>query len=312
VIASVLPVGGAIAAEGDQRGHPDRDRVRAERERLGHVGAAADAAGGDQLHGVLHADLTEGLRGQPDRGQGGNAGVLDEEILRGRGAALHAVDHHDVRARLDRQLDVVDHPGGAELHVDRLLPARRLTQLLDLDPQVVGSHPVRMAGGGALVDAGRQGAHAGDPVGHLLPEQQPAAAGFGALADDDLDGVGLAQVVEVEPVARRQALVDQQREAVRSSAIMPPSPVVVDVPTALAARPSATLAVADRAPKLMPAIVTGMGEMQRLAGVPGAQDGAGVALLPVPSSGYLVSEAVRNSRSSKVGRSRLAPQPLIS
>ena len=39
---------------------------------------------------------------------------------------------------------------------------------------------------------------------------------------------------------------------------MPPSPVVVDVPTALAARPSATLAVADRAPKLMPAIVTGM------------------------------------------------------
>jgi hypothetical protein len=31
-------------------------------------------------------------------------------------------------------------------------------------------------GGGALVDAGRQGPHAGHPVGHLLPEQQPAAA----------------------------------------------------------------------------------------------------------------------------------------
>src|SRR5579862_7695730 len=31
VIAAVLPVGGAVAAEGDQRGDPDRHRVRAER-----------------------------------------------------------------------------------------------------------------------------------------------------------------------------------------------------------------------------------------------------------------------------------------
>ena len=39
---------------------------------------------------------------------------------------------------------------------------------------------------------------------------------------------------------------------------MPPSPVVVEVPTAVAAWPSAILARADRAPKLMPAIVIGM------------------------------------------------------
>ncbi len=39
---------------------------------------------------------------------------------------------------------------------------------------------------------------------------------------------------------------------------MPPSPVVVDVPTAVAARPSASLALADSAPKLIPAIVMGM------------------------------------------------------
>ena len=39
---------------------------------------------------------------------------------------------------------------------------------------------------------------------------------------------------------------------------MPPSPVVVEVPTAVAARPSASLACADRAPKLIPAIVIGI------------------------------------------------------
>ncbi len=39
---------------------------------------------------------------------------------------------------------------------------------------------------------------------------------------------------------------------------MPPSPVVVLVPTSLAPRPSASFAGADSAPKLMPAIVTGM------------------------------------------------------
>ncbi len=47
-------------------------------------------------------------------------------------------------------------------------------------------------------------------------------------------------------------------ECSRSSAVMPPSPVVVDVPTAVAPRPSASLAAPDSAPKLMPAIVIGM------------------------------------------------------
>ena len=39
---------------------------------------------------------------------------------------------------------------------------------------------------------------------------------------------------------------------------MPPSPVVVDVPAIVAPRPRASLAGPDRAPKLMPAIVTGI------------------------------------------------------
>ena len=39
---------------------------------------------------------------------------------------------------------------------------------------------------------------------------------------------------------------------------MPPSPVVVLVPICVAPRPSASLALPDSAPKLMPAMVTGI------------------------------------------------------
>ncbi len=47
-------------------------------------------------------------------------------------------------------------------------------------------------------------------------------------------------------------------ECSRSSGVMPPSPVVVLVPTSDAPRPSASLAWALSAPKLMPAIVIGI------------------------------------------------------
>ena len=42
---------------------------------------------------------------------------------------------------------------------------------------------------------------------------------------------------------------------------MPPSPVVVEVPTSVAPRPSASLALPDSAPKLIPAIVIGMSSL---------------------------------------------------
>ena len=48
------------------------------------------------------------------------------------------------------------------------------------------------------------------------------------------------------------------REAARSRGCMPPSPVVVEMPTALAARPSASLAFADSAPNDMPEIAIGV------------------------------------------------------
>ena len=92
-----------------------------------------------------------------------------------------------------------------------------------------------------------------------MAEQHAAAAGLRALADDDLDRVGAAQVVGVHPVARRQQLVDERLRALallgrhaavagRRRGARPRSPP----------RPSASFAGAESAPKLMPAIVIGI------------------------------------------------------
>ena len=66
-----------------------------------------------------------------------------------------------------------------------------------------------MAAGRALVDALRQAAHLRHAVGNLLAQQHAAAAGLGALANHDFDGIGLAQIVRVHAIARRQILIDQ-------------------------------------------------------------------------------------------------------
>src|SRR6185437_1246761 len=76
VIAAVLPVGRTVAAERDKRGDADRDRVRAECERLGGVGAGTDAARHHELDLALHPDVAQRLSRQPDRREGGDAGVL--------------------------------------------------------------------------------------------------------------------------------------------------------------------------------------------------------------------------------------------
>ena len=200
----VLLVERRVAAQRDQRRGADRDRVGAQRQRLGDVGAAADAARDDQLHLAVHVELLQRLDRLAHRRQRRDADVLDEHVLRRAGAALHAVDHDHVGAGLDRERDVVAGARRADLDVDRLLPVGDLAQLVDLDREVVGAGPVGVAAGAALVDALRAGAHGGDALGDLLPEQHAAAAGLGALADHDLDRVGAAQVVGIEAVARRQ------------------------------------------------------------------------------------------------------------
>ena len=106
----------------------DRDRVRAERERLGDVGARADPAGDDQLHLPVHPKLLERVDGEPHGRQRRNADVLDENVLRGRRPALHPVDDDHVGAGLHGELDVVVRPRRPDLDEDGLLPIGDLAQ----------------------------------------------------------------------------------------------------------------------------------------------------------------------------------------
>ena len=136
--------------------------------------------------------------------------MLDEHVLRRRGAALHAVEHDHIGARLHRQRRVIVGTRRPDLDVDRLLPVRDLAQLVDLDLQIVRPGPVGMPAGRALIDALRQGAHLGDALGDLLSEQHTAAARLRALSHHDLDGVSLAELIRVHAIARRQHLIDEQ------------------------------------------------------------------------------------------------------
>src|SRR5271166_721450 len=135
--------------------------------------------------------------------------MLDKDLLRGAGAALHAVEHDDIGACLDRELDVVTRPRRADLDKDRLFPIGGLAQLGDLDRQVVGTGPIWMAAGAALIDPGRQGPHLGHPLGDLLAEQHAAAARLCPLADDDLDRLAGSEMRGIEAVARGQYLIDE-------------------------------------------------------------------------------------------------------
>ena len=161
---------------------------------------------------------------------------------------------------------------------------------------------------------GGQGAHAGDPLGDLLPEQHAAAAGLGALAEHDLDGVGLAQVVGVHAVAGRQVLVD---EVLGLAALLGRHAAVAGGGGGARPRwrrgPSASLALADSAPKLIPAMVTGMSRCSGLLRVPVAEDDVGVALLAVALQ-RVAGHARRRGRAGRrsAARVRLAPQPRMS
>src|SRR5258708_17725142 len=208
----------SVAVDGDERRGADRDGVGAHRQRLGDVCARADAARDHELHLAVHVELQKRFDGLAKRRQGRNAGMLDEDVLGGAGAALHAVEDDNIGSRYDRQGDIVFRSRRTDLDVNGLLPIGDLAQLLNLDLEVIRAGPVGMAACAPLVDPGRQRPHPGDALGDFLAEQHAAAAGLRALADNDLDGVAAAHVLGIDAVARRQYLVDEER---RGGALLP-------------------------------------------------------------------------------------------
>src|SRR6056300_76878 len=96
-----------------------------------------------------------------------------------------------------------------------------------------------------------------------------------------------------------------------SSGVIPPSPVVVEVPIADAPRPRASFALAPRAPKLIPAIVIGISRVIGFFANRSPMTTEVLHFSRYPSKGYLEADAPKNTRSSKLGTFLLAPKPRI-
>ena len=93
--------------------------------------------------------------------------------------------------------------------------------------------------------------------------------------------------------------------------VIPPSPVVVEVPIDDAPLPNASLALAPNAPKLIPAIVIGMSNFKGFFANLSPSTTEVLHFSLYPSKGYLDIEAPKKTRSSKSGTFLLAPSPLI-
>ena len=179
-----------IAVERHQDGVSDRDCIRSEGERLRDVPAVADAARIHEGDLAPLAEVVDGPAGLADRRHARNAGLLRREVGAGAGAALHAVDVDGVRIALDRHAHVVVHARRPQLELDGDLPVRRLADLDDLQGEVVGTEPIRVAGRRTLIDAGGKAPHLRHLVGHLLPHEMPAEPHLASLPDEELARIG--------------------------------------------------------------------------------------------------------------------------
>ena len=177
--------------------------------------------------------------------------------------------------------DVVVDACRPELELNRDLVVGGLPGLLDLQREVVGTEPVRMARGRALVDARRQAPHLGDLLGHLLAHQVPADPDLAALADEELDPVGQHQVMGVEAVAALNHLVVPLGREVALGRDHPPLSRAGRGAGHRGALGEGHLGLERQRAEAHAGDVDGDVELERLLREAAAEDRRGVALLPV-------------------------------
>ena len=149
-----------------------------------------------------------------------------------------------------------------------------------------GPEEVRVPRRAALVDARAAGRAAWRWSSETLePSSRPPVPGLAPWPMVRLDGVRLAHVVDVDPVARGQHLVDQGARVLALGRQHPAVAGGVGRADAGAPRPRAVLALGERAPELMPVIMIGQVELDRLLGVARAQHRPGHAALAVALQG---------------------------
>ena len=158
----------------------------------GRLGRGHQLARGDHPHAVAQPGLDQRID-HPGKGFGDRQGhVVGEHLGRRTAAAFAAVDHQEVRCRVqspseDGLAQFVDERPAAH---GRLHPARPTGQVADhhdLVEQLVDVSDVEMAVRADRVFVRRNAADARDLLGHLHCRQHPALARLGTLRQLDLE-----------------------------------------------------------------------------------------------------------------------------
>uniref|UniRef100_A0A1I8ACY5 Phenol hydroxylase n=1 Tax=Steinernema glaseri TaxID=37863 RepID=A0A1I8ACY5_9BILA len=183
------------AADGEheaaRRVHP----VGAQGQHAGDVERADDLAGGADAHLVAQVQAHQGVVHEHQALAHGHADVVAEFAWRSAGAPFLAVDHDEVGHDLGGQHglgDAHELPGVAQAELEaHRFAAGQLAQLRHELEQPHRRAEGAVGGGRDAVFAGRYTARGGDLGAHLVPRQDAAVAGLGALAELDLDHLHL-------------------------------------------------------------------------------------------------------------------------
>ena len=204
---AVVGVAGAHAEAADRldRRVGDRDRIGAERQRLGEVGGLAQAAGDDQRH-VAPLRPVEMAACPRQRRDGGHRDVVAEDERRRPRAAAAAIQDDVVDAHRQRRVDILLDVLGRELVADgdaTGVAANLVGEVPDLAPVVPIGEARRRDRGRALGET----PHLGDLALHLVARQMPAGAGLGALPALEVECLHMLELVPGKAEAARGELV---------------------------------------------------------------------------------------------------------
>ncbi len=202
----VLDVERRVAVERDQRGGPDVARVRAERQRLGHVHAAADPAGRDDLDLAEHADVLEPTARLDDGGERRDARCGPGGSPATRPSRPPSRRRRPRRRRLSPRGFTSSNVRVAPILTKIGTAVGRLAQLLDLDDHVVRAQEVRdgVPGSAGRRPGGRSriAAISGDTFD---PRRSPPVPGLAPWPIVSSMPSAWPQVVDARAVAARAA-----------------------------------------------------------------------------------------------------------
>ena len=184
------------------------NRIRAQGNRLGHIGTIPDTTRINQRDLAALAQIINRFSRLTDRRDARHAGIFGGKVRTSSGAAFHTVDVNGIRIAFYCHPHVVIDSRRTQFQLYRNLPIRGFANFLDLQRQIIRTQPIRMPCRRPLVDTRRQRPHIGHLVGHFLAHQVTTQTNLTTLANKEFTAIRQDKVVRVEAIARLNALIE--------------------------------------------------------------------------------------------------------